>query len=268
MKVEEALRLAKSMLLSSKITSSGIDSTLLLEHVSGKPKSWLMAHPEYELSLGMASKYFDLIKERRDHTPLVHLTNKREFYGLDFYIDKHVLTPRVETEKMVEWAVADAPQGSRLIDIGTGSGALAVAIAKHRPDLNVTATDVSVEALAVAKRNAKTHNVEIEFVESDLWKSIGGKFETIVTNLPYLNDDAELMPEVKKEPAVALFGGPDGLNLYRQFLTQLPKHLSDGGLLLTECDPWQHDGLIVEASKYGLVLKRSDYFILEFRHSA
>ena len=165
-----------------------------------------------------------------------------------------VLTPRVETEQMVEWAVKYAPQGGRLLDVGTGSGAIAIAIAVHRPDLHITATDLSTKELAVARRNAKRHGVTITFVESDLWSAFdqAAQFDVVVTNLPYLQDDADLMPEVKREPAVALFGGPDGLGLYRRFLTGLPNHLKPGGYLFTECDPWQHADLITEAQKSSL----------------
>jgi release factor glutamine methyltransferase len=206
-----------------------------------------------------------LIIRRANREPLVHITGTREFYGLDMEITPDVLTPRVETEQMVEWAIKYAPKDSRLIDIGTGSGAIAIAIAKHRPDLHITATDISERELAVARRNATQHNTKIDLIEADLWDKVDGKFDTIVTNLPYLSDDADLMPEVKREPAVALFGGPDGLDLYRRFLAALPDHLSPGGYLFTECDPWQHEALTAEAAKHGLEPVEAGYFILGFQ---
>jgi release factor glutamine methyltransferase len=165
---------------------------------------------------------------------------------------------------MVEWAIKYAPLDSHLIDIGTGSGAIALAINAHRPDLHITATEITIEALEIARRNAKTHHAEIEFIQSDLWENVTGVYDTIVTNLPYLRTDAQLMPEVHKEPAVALFGGKDGLELYRRFLSELPAHLRIGGYLFTECDPWQHEGLIAEAAKVGLIPIEQGYFILGF----
>lgn len=263
----EALGAAKKMLAEAQIDSGALDSSLLLEHACDKPRAWLLAHPEFELDEKTAKSFFSLVRRRHDHTPLVHLTNHREFYGLDFFIDERVLTPRVETEKMVEWAIAAAPKGGRLVDFGTGSGALAVAIKQSRPDLKVIATDVSVEALAVARKNAHTHNADIEFVAADLWDGVKGEFDIIVTNLPYLQNDADLMPEVKKEPAVALFGGDDGLDLYRKFLHDLPRHLKVGGRLFTECDPWQHETLMAEAATVGLHPVQQDYFILGFELS-
>jgi release factor glutamine methyltransferase len=213
--------------------------------------------------------YAIIVQRRTKRIPLVHLTRKREFYGLDLTITPDVLTPRIETEQMVEWAIKHAQKDSRLIDIGTGSGALAIAIAKHRPDIAITATEVSLPAMKVAAKNAKAHQVKLELIESDLWEKVEGKFETIVTNLPYLRDDAreEIMEEVKYEPGVALFGGSDGLDLYRKLLAKIKDHLVPGGLLFTECDPWQHETLIAEAAKYGLKPFEKDYFILGFRLS-
>ncbi|TAK88837.1 peptide chain release factor N(5)-glutamine methyltransferase [Patescibacteria group bacterium] len=247
------------------VTGARLDAQLLIAHAVGRNRAWVMAHPEFELGLDQLELVKDLMQRRAQREPVVHLTNKREFYGLEFYINADVLTPRAETEQMVEWAVKSAPKDSRLIDVGTGSGAIAVAIAKQRPDLKIMATDVTDEALAVARQNIAAHKVQVELVKSDLFESVKGEFDTVVTNLPYLQDDAELMPEVQKEPAVALHGGADGLDLYRRFLQQLPSHLRPGGYLFTECDPWQHAGLIEAAANQQLLLQQEGYFILGFQ---
>lgn len=247
------------------ITGAKLDVELLIAFVIGRERSWVMAHPEAVLGNDETLELKRLVGLRAKRHPLVHLTNRREFYGLDLFVDENVLTPRVETEQMVEWAVKDAPIDSRLIDIGTGSGAIAIAVAKHRPDLEIWATDVTDEALAVAKRNIQAHGVKVKLIKSDLFDGIEGGFDTVVTNLPYLQDDAQLMPEVQKEPAVALHGGPDGLDLYRRFLKQLPDYLGDSGRLFTECDPWQHASLIEEARKIGLEPVHEGYFILGFQ---
>jgi len=263
--IREALNAAITFLESQNIAGARLDAELLLAHTLRKNRAWVLAHDDETLAPHQIADFEAFISRRSEHTPVVHLTGTREFYGLDIDITPDVLTPRIETEQMVELAVKYVPAKARLIDIGTGSGAIAIAIAAHRPDLHITATEISPEALAVARRNAKKHHAGIDFLESNLWEKVDGKFDAVVTNLPYLRDDAELMPEVTKEPSVALFGGEDGLDLYRRFLEGLPEHLAPGGYLFTECDPWQHQALIAAASTYGLAPVEQGYFILGFQ---
>jgi release factor glutamine methyltransferase len=262
----DALRKAQRRLHDAKIPNAQLDSELIMAYVLGRNREWVLAHDDTQLDLPQLELFDSLVGRRLQREPVVHLTRTREFYGLDFEITPDVLTPRVETEQMVDWVIKYAPKDSRLIDIGTGSGAIAVAIAKHRPDLNITATDLSERQLTVAQRNSARNRTKIHFIASDLWSSLDGqRFDTVVTNLPYLADNADLMPEVQREPAVALFGGPDGLGLYRRFLAGLPGHLAPGGYLFTESDPWQHESLITEAAKYGLSPIEQGYFILGFQ---
>lgn len=265
MKIQEALKAAQDVLAAANVNSIRLDSELLLCHVLEKDRSWLLAHNQDELTAGQHTTYQALITQRTEHVPVVHLTNKREFYGIELYINDTVLTPRVETEQMVELAIEHAPQDGTLIDVGTGSGAIAIAIATHRPDLEVWATEHSPEALAVARKNISANKLDITLEQADLFDGIKHSFDTIVCNLPYLADDADLMPEVRKEPGIALFGGADGLDVYRRFLSQLPSHLNPGGMLFTECDPWQQTALIAEAEAIGLEPIHEGYFILGFR---
>jgi release factor glutamine methyltransferase len=264
MNIATALPQAVQQLEKAKISGAPLDTELLLGYVLGRDRAWLKAHDDTELTEDQQKRFNELIKRRSKHEPVVHLTGSREFYGLKFKITPDVLTPRVETEQMVDWAIRYAPANATLIDVGTGSGAIAIAIAKKRPDLTVTATDLSAKELEVAKSNAKFHGTPITFIESNLWGSVEGTFDIIVTNLPYLKNDADLMAEVKKEPKVALFGGPDGLDIYRRFLKDIEPHLITGGYLFTECDPWQQDTLIAEAAKHGLNPIEHGYFILGF----
>lgn len=255
-------------LTDADIGSSQLDAELILGHILGQNRAWIKAHHSDDLTAQQSTDASALVTRRADHEPLVHLTGTREFYGLDFDITPDVLTPRIETEQMADWAIQYAPKNSRLLDVGTGSGAIAIAIAKHRPDLQITATEISDRELAVARRNAAKHDTKIHFLISDLWSGLTEQaFDTIVCNLPYLADAADLMPEVRREPAVALFGGPDGLDLYRRFLTNIPQHLKPGGYLFTESDPWQHEALIAEAAKHGLKPIEQGYFILGFQRS-
>lgn len=265
MKIADALNAAKQELAAAKVNSVHLDAELLLCHTLGQDRSWLLAHSGDEIDSTQLARFQELIRQRAQNVPVVHLTHQREFYGLDLYINDQVLTPRVETEKMVELAIKHAPQGGKLIDVGTGSGAIAIAIAKHRPDLKVWATEVSDAALQVARKNIATHAVDITLRQADLFAGINDCFDVVVCNLPYLADAADLMAEVQKEPSVALFGGPDGLDIYRRFLRELPDHLNPGGYLFTECDPWQQPALIAEAKQAGLELIEEDYFILGFQ---
>jgi release factor glutamine methyltransferase len=265
--VAEALKTANETLQKAEISSYRLDSQLLLAHVLEQDRTWITAHDDAEITDGQAQAFNQLIEKRADHVPVVHLTNIREFYGLELYIDDQVLTPRVETETMAEWAIELAPKDARIIDIGTGSGAIALAIATHRPDLDITATEVSTSALQIAMKNAKRLSLSINCIQSNLFTDVTGKFAVVATNLPYLKTDADLMPEVRREPAVALFGGSgDGLEMYREFLQQLPRHLESGGYLFTECDPWQQADLISEAKAVGLSVVKQDYFILGFQN--
>lgn len=268
MTLAQATKVYVAKLTAAGVQGAKLDAELLIAYVTGKNRAWVLAHPEESLTTTQTTQLEQLVAKRAARHPLVHLTGNREFYGLNFAITPDVLTPRVETEQMVEWVIADAPKNARCIDIGTGSGAIAVAIVKHRPDIEMWATDVTDEALAVAKRNIKAHSVEVKLLKSDLFERVDAKFDVVATNLPYLQDDADLMPEVQKEPAVALHGGKDGLTLYRRFLKQLPAHLKPDGKLYTECDPWQQADLAETAAEQGLAKIRENYFIMGFQEQS
>ncbi len=252
------------------IPSAKLDAELLLAHAINKNREYLITHDDQVLSDSEIAQFEEYVSRRLNREPVCYITNKLEFYGIDFYVDNRVLSPRVETELIVEQAIKCPPKDSRLIDIGTGSGAIAIAIAKHRPDLHITATEVSQDALDVAKLNATKllgENHHINFVLADIFEGIKGQFETVVTNLPYVSKDylPQMKPEVQKEPAIALFGGSgDGLDLYRKFYKQLPSHIQAGSRVYHESDPWQHDELKNLAKQAGLKPMLEDYLILGF----
>jgi len=271
MTIAEALQKTVEKFTQAEIPSARLDTELLLGHSLKKSREWLLANNTKQLSATETLKFNQYVTRRLNREPVCYITNQLEFYGLDFYVDSRVLSPRVETELVAEAAITNAPKNSKLIDIGTGSGAIAIAIAKHRPDLTITATEVSKDALNVAKRNAKKllgPDSTIEFILADIFDGVEGTYETVVTNLPYVSEDYKprMKPEVQKEPAVALFGGPgDGLDLYRRFYAQLPKHIKKGSRVYHESDPWQHDALkkLAAAAKLQPVLE--DYLILGFQ---
>jgi release factor glutamine methyltransferase len=272
MTVKEALSMAKLKFEQVDIKSGRLDSEILLASVLKKDKEWLIAHDNDELSAKHQLVFNKFVERRLDHEPVCYITNKLDFYGIDFYVDSRVLSPRVETELIAEEAIKNAPKNSKLIDLGTGSGAIAIAIAKHRPDLEITATEISEEAMEVAKLNAKNilgKDNKIKFIMADVWDGVDGTFETIVTNLPYVSEDYKpnMKPEVLKEPAVALFGGKgDGLDLYRRFYSDIKRHINPDSKIYHESDPWQHEGLKALAEAEGLKPILEEYLILGFQN--
>ncbi len=272
MTVKEALSMAKLKFEQVDIKSARLDSEILLASALKKDKEWLITHDGDELSANQQLVFNKFVERRLNREPVCYITNKLDFYGIDFYVDNRVLSPRVETELIVEEAIKNAPNNSKLIDLGTGSGAIAIAIAKHRPDLEITATEISEEAMEVAKLNAKSilgKDNKIKFIMADVWDGVDGAFETIVTNLPYVSEDYKpnMKPEVLKEPAVALFGGKgDGLDLYRKFYSDIKKHIKPDSRIYHESDPWQHEGLKALAKAEGLRPILEEYLILGFQN--
>lgn len=270
MKINGALKNAQNKLKEAGINSYQLDSRLLLSDVLDVNKEWLIAHSDDEIKPEDLEKFNRAIQRRLNREPVCYITNRIEFYGIEFFVDSRVLSPRVETELIADEVIKNAKKDAKLIDIGTGSGAIAIAIAKHRLDISITATEVSPEALDVAKQNAekilgKKHH--IEFMISDIWQNVKDRYDIIVTNLPYISDQyaLDMNPEVAKEPHVALFGGGnDGLDLYRRFYEGLPIHLQKSGKVYHESDPWQHQELIKMAQKADLKPILQDYLILGF----
>ena len=210
---------------------------LLLASLLNQPKEWLIAHDDEALTIDVLTCYERQLARVAAHEPLAYILGHREFYGLDFMVDKRVLIPRPETEMLVELTLAalkpfiPAPTHPRsVIDIGTGSGAIPVALAKTQPDLYLIATDVSPDALAVAQLNAQKHGVaeRIVFQQSNLLDQIDPsqlkEVRVLTANLPYVTREEidDLQPEIQDhEPRVALDGGDDGLDLIRRLLTQI-----------------------------------------------
>jgi release factor glutamine methyltransferase len=227
------------------------DAETLLLHVLQKSKSWLMAHGEEPLSAVEAARYAELLERRFHGEPIQYITGETEFYALPFRVTPDVLIPRPETEqlveKVIEWAARFATRKTapgipplRILDVGTGSGAIAVAVAHHLPQAEVTAIDLSAAALAVAQGNAEANKVagRIRFLEGDLLAPVAGEsFDVVVSNPPYvpLADRDSLSVEVRDyEPALALFAGEDGIDVYRRLIPAASSALASGGLLALE----------------------------------
>lgn len=211
---------------------------LLLAHVLGVQREYLFAHPEQEVEQKLEQDFRNLYERLLNGEPVAHLTGVKEFYGLEFDVNASVLIPRPETEMLVEKVIAFVgDQQLRILDIGTGSGAIAVSLAKHLPHAVVMGTDVSGEAVQVAQMNARKHNVGVDFVVADLLEGVSGPFDIIVANLPYIGEERYrfVSRETEQyEPSIALFGGSDGLELYRRLFQQLSGQNWKPRLLLGE----------------------------------
>lgn len=230
-----------------------LEARMLLEHVTGQSRSWMLAHPDAAIEQSAAQELGRLIDRRTDGEPMAYLLRRREFYGLNFYVDPRVLVPRPETEIIVTEALkvaADHLTPIHIVDVGTGSGAIALALATHLPRARVTAVDISRDALDVAALNALRLGVadRVELVQGDVLSWLAQPVDLIVANLPYIPTDSmvKLFPEVRDyEPHLALDGGSGGIELNNRLLHEISRLLMPGGHLLMECEPHQMESLNV-----------------------
>jgi release factor glutamine methyltransferase len=229
------------------------DAELLLLHVLEISRATLLAYPDREVPSDRRSRYQSLIVRRLQHEPIQYIIGQQEFYGLNFHVTPAVLIPRPETEHLVEAVLKLLPsnQPLKIVDVGTGSGAIAIALAVHLPHAAITALDISPDALAVAARNARENNVadRIRFLPSDLLSAVlsgGEAFDAIVSNPPYIpeTDRRSLHPQVRDhEPATALFAGETGLDIYRRLVPRAHNVLQPDGLLALEIGHGQQGAL-------------------------
>lgn len=301
MTIEESLQKGTKMLNGKKITSSSLDAQILLLYVLNRSKnkpelfnndrSWLYAHNDYKLSKPQENKFFNLVKRREKMEPMAYITNNKEFYGLNFYVNKNVLIPRPETEILAEnslkeilknivWRLslqteAQPPNANKKIviaDIGTGSGAIAISIAKTLKKQKVIeqtrifAADISAKALKIAKINAKNHNCDknIIFKKGDLLKALpeNTKIDYLLANLPYVGNDYYYYKwlkngsrpsefyEIKHEPKSSLLAKNNGLEYFENFFPSLSEYLAKKAKIFLESDPYQIKTIKKLAKKY------------------
>lgn len=236
-----------------RLTAAGcdtpsLDTEVLLAHILGHNRAWLYTHPQASPTPGQLDQFYHLLRRREQREPVAYLTGAKEFFGLEFYVNPNVLIPRPETELLVETALellmANSPliihhSPFTIIDVGAGSGCIAVSLAKNLPAARLAAIDMSAGALDVARRNAIRHGVadRISFLQGDLLQPVAGPVEMIVSNPPYVSraELAATAPEIRQyEPALALAGGDDGLDVIRVLLAQARQKLKPGGWLLVE----------------------------------
>jgi release factor glutamine methyltransferase len=214
--VREALDSAVVALTAAGVDTPRLDAEVLLAHVLGVDRAALVIDRDRAVQGAAVRAFQDAVRRRAfDREPVAYITGAKGFRHLELQVDPRVLIPRPETETLVEAAVEVVPQGARVVDVGTGSGAIALALEDERPDLEVTGTDVSEDALEVARANAARLGLDVAFARADLLAGVG-EFDAVVSNPPYVEDGAELAPEiVRHEPSLALRAGPDGLDVLR-----------------------------------------------------
>jgi release factor glutamine methyltransferase len=236
------------------------DATLLMRAALGKDRAWILAHGDASLTQEQLTAFQTLLARRRQHEPIQYILGEQEFYGLRLVVAPAVLIPRPETEHLVEAVLARIPRDTpvRIADVGTGSGAIAVALAHALPLAEVDALDISHEALAVAERNAAVHGLEVRVHcrHSNLLDEVAGqRFDAIVSNPPYIAEGEVLEPQVVDwEPHQALFAGPHGLDIYTQLIPQAAMVLKPGGLLALEIGYGQQAeiaGLLLSDGRWG-----------------
>ncbi|HKD50981.1 MAG TPA: peptide chain release factor N(5)-glutamine methyltransferase [Candidatus Acidoferrum sp.] len=267
--VRALLKSGIAQLRSAQVPSYTLAAELLLLHVLGRDRTWIYSHPEEEILDSVADRYSALVRRRASGEPTQHLTGKQEFWALELEVTPDVLIPRPETEHLIEVALDRLAvrelragrrqplggEGLRIADVGTGSGCIAIALAKELPDATILATDISSAALAVARRNATRHNVadRVHFLKCNLLDGLRDAplatrhstllFDVVVSNPPYVGqrEAGTLMREVKEhEPEIALYGGEEGYELYEDLIAQSAKCLLPGGILVLELG---HNGL-------------------------
>lgn len=237
MTYSEAVHKAKCCLEQHEVPDPGIDALLLLQFVCGITRAHYYAVREDRMPEEEFDRYMELIQRRSARIPLQQLTGEQQFMGLPFHVSEDVLTPRQDTEILVEEALKRARPGAKILDLCTGSGCILISLLKLGPGLEGTGSDLSEKALEIAAENAEMNKVEVSFVQSDLFARIPETFDMIVSNPPYIVSSVigSLMEEVRDhEPLMALDGGTDGLDFYRRIVPESVDHLNPGGWLIVE----------------------------------
>lgn len=245
MQIKDILKKGVEILKENNIEQNNIEQNnlkakMLLSSILNKSKEYLIIYSDEEISKELEKDFFDKIEILKENTPIQYILNKQEFMGLEFYVDESVLIPQPDTEILAEEVIEIIRKRklSKVLDLCTGSGAIAVSVAKFLENVKVCASDISNEAIKIARRNSNKNNVKIEFIHSDLFEEFSGedKFDIIVSNPPYIKTDiiGTLSQEVQKEPLLALDGGIDGLDFYKKIIKQAKEYLNTNGFLALE----------------------------------
>lgn len=270
MKIREAINKGMVELKVNGIETPKMKARLLMQFMLNKPRQYIIVYDENELTKAQENEYFKNIKKLINGIPLQHITHQQEFMKLNFYVDNNVLIPRADTEILVEEviAIAKKTEAKKILDLCTGSGAIAVSLAKYIEKSQITAVDISEKALKIAQKNAMNNDVEsqIIFVKSNLFENLpNDKYDIIVSNPPYIKKRVinTLSKEVKNEPTIALDGGEDGLDFYRKILKNGYEYLKYRGYICLEIgydQKYDVIELIENEGKYRDTYSKKDLF--------
>ncbi len=260
MKLNDWLKSTTKQLEKAGIGTARLDSLVLLEDALGKDRAYLLAHPETELTEVQFEKLEKQIEKRKKHIPLAQIRGKTEFYGREFIINEHVLEPRPESETMIDLLLELKPaKGSVIVDAGTGSGALGITTKLELPEVKVTLIDIDPACLEIAKKNAQKHSVVVKILENDLLPN-DDRIDFVLANLPYVPENYQINQAAMNEPRLAIFGGEDGLDVYRHLFEQISDSEYSPLYLCCESLPFQHEALKALAEKAGYKqLKEADF---------
>ena len=262
---KELLDEATKHLSTQRPNDARLSAELLLAYVLHSDRTALIRESQETVSADDRAKFEKLVQKRGEGEPIAYLVGEKEFFSLPFYVDRAVLIPRPETEMLVEAVLEKlTPRAAgRFVDVGTGSGAIAITIKKHLPNWEIFGSDVQEESLAVARKNALRHGVEVHWRQSDLLKDVEGMFDAVAANLPYIptKDVPHLAIGVRYEPWCALDGGVDGLRLIDRAVRELRPRLLRGGWLFLETGNAQEDEVrnLLQTAGYTVESIRNDY---------
>lgn len=246
------------------IGTARLDALVLLEDATGKDRAYLLAHPEINLTNNQLEKLAKQTEQRKKHVPLAQIRGKTEFYGREFVINKDVLEPRPESETMIDvLKYLKLPLKPRVADIGTGSGAIGITAALEIPKSKVTLTDIDPKCLGVARKNSNKHSASVTLINSDMLEEVP-LTDVILANLPYVPDSYEINRAAMNEPRIAIFGGQDGLDLYRKLFEQIATLKEKPLFVLTESLPFQHKKLAQISNHAGYKQSKEIDFIQVF----
>lgn len=266
MNIDQWLKRATHELEQTGIGSARLDAELLLADALDKPRVYLHAHSDNELTAQQLAIASALLERRKQRIPMAYITGHKEFYGREFAVSPAVLIPRPETETLIELiANLDLPPNTTIIDVGTGSGAIAITTKLEHPTWSVTGCDIDEDALLIAAQNADQLGAHISLRHSDLLGSIDGAFDLIAANLPYVDREWERSPETNFEPALALFADDHGCALIDELIRQAPAHLTPQGYVVLEADPEQHEHIAHTAQQNNLRHVRTEGYAVCFQ---
>lgn len=261
MTISSALHYGEAQLISS--STARLDAQILLGYVMGLSKTQLFSEMYSPLEASIVNTYKALLDRRIRHEPIAYIIKEKQFYSYDFYVDSRVLIPRPESESLVDLSLANLADKATLLEVGTGSGCIAIALKNKRSDACIHASDSSSRALAVARKNAHIHQAEVDFRDGYFLDPWDKNFDIIIANLPYLPDDISTQPDLHYEPRSALLGGGDGLEMYRKFIPQALTKLNHGGIIAIEHLPSQYESVHAICKSFNAQAESFDPFVTQ-----